>query len=278
MYYPSFDPIAFSIGPVDVRWYGISYVVAFVVIYLLGRYRVANATSPALTQQQWADIVFYGAVAGVVAGRIGYVLFYDFQAMFADPLTLFKIWEGGRSLHGGMLGTMAAIWVYIKVCGLPFFRTTDFVVPMVAIGIGIGRIGNFLNTELPGRITESAFGVHFPCSVVRVFNATCTGEFEALTRHVSSLYQAFVTGVIVFAAVWLYTAKPRPIGMASGFFLIAYGVGRTLTELFRQPDWNVEFVALDAVTMGQVLCIPMIVVGILLMTPQSVRFLEAKSQ
>ena len=275
MYYPTIDPIIFSVGPLDIRWYGISYIVAFILTYLLGRYRIARASEPVLTQQQWGDIVFYGAFAAVLGGRIGYVLFYDFALIFSDPLSLLKVWAGGRSLHGGLLGVLLALCIYSKVKKIAWFQIADFVAPMVALGIGVGRLGNFFNTELPGRVTESVFGVHFPCMVVRALNVTCTGEYELFLRHVSSLYQAFVTGIVVFGLVWIYSGKPRALGQVSGSFLLLYGLGRFCTEFFREPDWNIGFILFDSLTMGQLLSMPMVVLGIWLLMPQSARLLEA---
>lgn len=228
-----------------------------------------------LSQQQWGDVVFYGALAAVLGGSVGYILFYDFAAIYSDPTALISVWEGGRSLHGGLLGVLLASYIYSKIKKIRWIEITDFVAPVVALGIGVGRLGNFFNTELPGRVTESVVGVHFPCSVVRVLNYTCTGDYELLLRHVSSLYQAFATGIVVFTLVWIYSSRQRAIGQVSGCFLLVYGLGRFCTEFFREPDWNIGFIFWDSLTMGQLLSLPLIISGIWLLTPQSARLLAA---
>ena len=277
MNYPAIDPVIFSIGPVSVRWYGMAYVVAFIACFLLGQYRIKKFGHK-WTLGQWSDIVFYGTIGTLVGGRLGYVLFYDFGRTLEDPLWIFRIWEGGMSFHGGLLGVMVALLLWSHRHKFRLFEIADFVAPLVSIGIGFGRLGNFANTELPGRVTESFLGVHFPCYAVTQLNPMCVGEFEPVTRHVSSLYQAFTSGVIVFVVVWLYSSNKRPLGSVSGLFLASYGVGRFCTEFFREPDVGLGFIIGEWMTMGQLLSIPLIVAGVLLMTPFATSRLERGSQ
>ena len=276
MNYPTIDPVIFSIGPVSIRWYGLAYVVAFATCFLLGQYRIKKFGNE-WTLAQWGDVVFFGTIGTLVGGRLGYVLFYEFSRTLEDPLWIFRIWEGGMSFHGGLLGVFVALLLWSRQHKIHFFKIADFVAPLVSIGIGFGRLGNFANTELPGRATESFLGVHFPCHAVYQLNPTCIGEFEPFTRHVSSLYQAFTTGVIVFLVVWIYSAKPRPLGSVCGLFLALYGMGRFGTEFFREPEVGLGFILGDWMTMGQLLSLPLIVFGILLMTPVVTRHIQPKS-
>lgn len=181
------------------------------------------------------------------------------------------------SFHGGLIGVTIAIFIWSKLKGLVFVKVIDFVAPVVPIGVGIGRLGNFMNTELPGRVTESFLGVHFPCSAVDQINLTCVGDYETVTRHVSSLYQALTTGVIVFVMLWWFSAKPRARGQVSGMFALLYGSGRFVTEFFREPDYFLGFVIGNWLTMGQLLSLPLILLGLFLLTPPVNKFLEQKN-
>jgi phosphatidylglycerol---prolipoprotein diacylglyceryl transferase len=264
-YYPDIDPVIISFGPLAVRWYGLAYLVAFVLCWWLGTLRAARPGS-GWTRPEVSDVVFYGAIGGVAGGRIGYTLFYGFEQLARDPLFLFRIWEGGMSFHGGLIGVALALWWFGRRTGRSFLQVGDFAAPLVPLGLGLGRLGNFANTELPGRATESVFGMVYPCSAeaIRVLNPFCVGEWETFARHPSPLYQAATEGLVLFLVVWLFSARPRPVGAVSGVFLAAYGALRTLTEFFREPDVHLGFVALDWMTMGQALSIPMFVIGILL--------------
>jgi phosphatidylglycerol:prolipoprotein diacylglycerol transferase len=183
-----------------------------------------------------------------------------------DPLWLFRIWDGGMSFHGGLIGGLAALALFGRATRRSFLQVADFAAPIVPPGLGFGRLGNFANTELPGRMTDSPFGLIYPCNeAVRRMDSTCTGAWEEFARHPSPLYQAFAEGIVLFAIMWLFTSKPRATGAATGVFLIAYGALRFTTEWFREPDVQLGFIALDWVTMGQLLSIPMIVVGIVLL-------------
>lgn len=198
-------------------------------------------------------MIFYGALGVVVGGRAGYVLFYNFEQFMTDPLWLFAVWEGGMSFHGGLLGVILVMLLYARKLGVSFFALTDFVAPLVPIGLGAGRLGNFIGGELWGRVTDVPWGI--------VFSHPLAGE---LPRHPSQLYQLALEGVALFIILWCYSAKPRPTLSISGLFLICYGLFRFAVEFFRQPDAHLNFVALDWVTMGQLLSLPMVVAGLVL--------------
>ena len=266
MHYPAIDPIALQLGPFALRWYGLMYLLAFGAFYLLGKARAADR---GFTSADVSDLVFYGVAGVVLGGRIGFAFIYGPDRLVQDPLWLFRIWEGGMSFHGGLLGAVGVMWLQARVKGRTFLEMADFVAPLVPIGLGLGRLGNFINTELPGRITDSAFGVRFPCAAVRDLTATCFGEFEAVTRHLSSLYQAFAEGLLLFAVVWFYARRPRPTGSVAGIFLIAGGTLRFATEFFREPDPHLGLFLLDTLSMGQLLSLPVVAFGIFLMTPRA---------
>jgi phosphatidylglycerol:prolipoprotein diacylglycerol transferase len=263
-HYPDIDPVIVALGPLAIRWYGLAYLAAFALCWWLGNRR-ADRPGSGWTRQEVSDVVFYGAIGAVLGGRIGYTLFYGFGFLLDDPLYIFRIWEGGMSFHGGLLGAIIALWWFGRRTGRTFLQVGDFVAPLVPTGLGFGRLGNFANTELPGRATDSVFGLVYPCSADAVYalNPLCSGEWEAFARHPSPLYQAFAEGVVLFLIVWLFSARQRPVGAVSGVFLVSYGVLRTITELFREPDVHIGLIA-QSVTMGQILSLPMIAIGILL--------------
>ncbi len=265
MHYPHIDPVLIGYGPVAIRWYGLAYLAAFGMAWWLGNRR-ARTVNTDWTAQQISDVVFYGAVGAVLGGRIGYVFFYGFKPFMADPAWLFRIWDGGMSFHGGFIGVMVALIWFARSTHRTFLQVSDFVVPLVPLGLGFGRLGNFANTELPGRMTESVFGVIYPCSAdaIRSINPLCTGAWEDFARHPSPLYQAFAEGVVLFVIVWLFSSKPRPTGAVSGVFALSYGLLRIATEFFREPDAQLGFIALDWLTMGQLLSILMVLFGIVL--------------
>jgi phosphatidylglycerol:prolipoprotein diacylglycerol transferase len=270
MHYPTIDPIIFSFGPIAIRWYGLAYLAAFGCAWWLGQRR---ADAAGWTHQQVSDLVFYGALGAVVGGRVGYVLFYGFERFLTDPLWLVRIWDGGMSFHGGLLGALVALWWFGRASNRSLFEMTDFAAPLVPAGLGFGRLGNFANMELPGRATDSIFGMIYPCGAdtIRRIDPLCTGQWEEFARHPSPLYQAFAEGLLLFLIVWLYTAKPRPTGAASGVFLIGYGGMRFSTEFARQPDAHLGFIAFDWLTMGQLLSLPMVAFGIFLLWWASAR-------
>jgi phosphatidylglycerol:prolipoprotein diacylglycerol transferase len=265
MHYPAIDPILISIGPLAVRWYGLAYLAAFAMCWWLGTLR-ARRPGSGWTGQEVSDVVFYGAVGAVLGGRVGYVLFYGFDQFLRDPVWLVRIWDGGMSFHGGLIGTLLALWWFGRRTSRTFFQVGDFVAPLIPLGLGFGRLGNFANTELPGRATESVFGLIYPCQAdaIRVLNPLCTGQWESFARHPSPLYQAFTEGLVLFVLVWWVSMRPKPVGVVSGTFLAGYGLMRFITEFFRQPDNHLGFIAFEWLTMGQLLSIPMFIVGILI--------------
>ena len=250
--HPDFDPVAFSLGPLHVRWYGLMYLIAFLVGWALGRYRVKQPGS-GWTAEQMDDLVFYIALGVILGGRIGYILFYSFSNFLHDPLVLFRIWEGGMSFHGGFLGVLLAMGLFARKYHKGFWPTVDFIAPLIPPGLFFGRIGNFINGELWGRVTDVPWGM--------VFHQTGDG----LPRHPSQLYQAALEGVALFLIVWLFSAKPRPTMAVSGVFALSYGVFRFLVELVRQPDPQLGYLAFDWLTMGQLLSLPLIAVGVILL-------------
>ncbi len=265
MHYPLIDPVIIGFGPVAVRWYGLAYLAGFAAAWWLGNRRAAG--TPSWTSEQVSDLVFYCALGAVLGGRVGYVLFYGFTQFLADPLWLLRIWDGGMSFHGGIIGGFVAMWLFGRATQRSLLAVADFAAPLVPPGLGFGRLGNFANTELPGRMTDAPFGLIYPCAAdpIQRMNALCTGVWEDFARHPSPLYQAFAEGAVLFAVVWLFSAKPRPTGSVAGVFLIAYGVLRFCTELFREPDAHLGFIALHWLTMGQLLSLPMVLIGIVLL-------------
>jgi phosphatidylglycerol:prolipoprotein diacylglycerol transferase len=250
--HPDFDPVAFSLGPLQVRWYGLMYLIAFLVGWALGRYRVKQPGS-GWTAEQMDDLVFYIALGVILGGRIGYILFYSFSAFLHNPLVLFRIWEGGMSFHGGFLGVPLAMALFARKYHKGFWPTVDFIAPLFPPGLFFGRIGNFINGELWGRVTDLPWGV--------VFRQTG----DNLPRHPSQLYQMALEGAALFVIVWLFSAKPRPTMAVSGVFALSYGLFRFLVEFVRQPDAQLGYIAFDWLTMGQLLSLPLIAVGIILL-------------
>ena len=251
--HPDFDPVAFALGPLQVRWYGLMYLLGFVAGWALGRYR-AKRPGSGWTVEQVDDLVFYIALGVILGGRIGYILFYSFGSFLHNPLTLFRIWEGGMSFHGGFLGVLLAMALFARKYRRGFWPTVDFIAPLIAPGILFGRLGNFINGELWGRVTDLPWGM--------VFRQTGDG----LPRHPSQLYEAALEGVALFVIVWLFSAKPRPTMAVSGVFALAYGIFRFLVEFVRQPDPQLGYLAFGWLTMGQVLSLPLIAVGAVLLS------------
>lgn len=251
--YPSIDPVAFSLGPVKVHWYGIMYLIGFAGAWWLGRLRARRPAS-GWQPEQVDDLIFYGALGVILGGRLGYVLFYDFAHTLAEPLSLFKVWQGGMSFHGGLLGVLAAMGIYARKIDKSFFQVTDFIAPLVPIGLGAGRIGNFINSELWGKVTELPWGMVFP-----------DPRAGSLPRHPSQLYEAALEGLALFLILWFFSRKRRPTMAVSGLFLLCYGLFRFAVEFVRVPDAHIGYLASGWLTMGQTLSLPMVLTGMILL-------------
>ena len=267
--YPGLDPIALAIGPFKIHWYGVTYLIGFAAAWWLGRLRAQRTDTP-VAREQMEDLIFFGALGVVLGGRIGYNLFYNLPAFLANPLVLFEIWKGGMSFHGGLLGVVLALWLFSRRIGSGFFRLADFVVPLVPVGLLCGRIGNFINAELWGGPTESALGMRVPCEYSLSTEELCeqVGSPDGLFSvpvHASQLYEAMLEGAVLFLILWLFSAKPRPVRAIFALFLIGYGLFRFGVEFVRMPDAQLGFLAFDWLTMGQLLSLPMVLFGFLLL-------------
>lgn len=248
--YPQIDPVAVALGPIKVHWYGLMYLFGFVAVYLLGHYRAKQTWSP-IKPEAIEDLVTWGAIGVILGGRIGYILFYNFAEFINNPIVLFKIWQGGMSFHGGMLGVFIAMYLFGKKQNCTMLQLTDIIAPLAPIGLGLGRIGNFINSELWGRPTDVAWAMIFPNG----------GD---IARHPSQLYEAFLEGIVLFIILWTYSNKPRPTMTMTGLAVALYGCFRFFIEFFRMPDAHLGFIALDWLTMGQILSTPMIIIGSLM--------------
>jgi phosphatidylglycerol:prolipoprotein diacylglycerol transferase len=244
--HPNFDPIALQIGPLAIRWYGLTYLAAFGFLWWLGRIRIARGLAP-ISREQFDDLIFLGVLGTILGGRLGYVLFYKPAYYLSHPLEIFAIWQGGMAFHGGFLGVLAAAAFYAWRRRIDWWRLMDFVAPCVPTGLAAGRLGNFINGELWGRPTDLPWGM--------VFRGA-----GSLPRHPSQLYQFALEGVLLFVLLWWYASKPRARGAVSAMFLMGYGAFRFIAEFAREPDDFLGLLALD-LSMGQWLSLPMIAAG-----------------
>jgi phosphatidylglycerol:prolipoprotein diacylglycerol transferase len=246
--YPEIDPVAIALGPLKIRWYGLMYLVGFAIAWFLARSR---AKKPEFGWKvEWVDdLIFYLALGLILGARIGYILFYNFDEWMADPLMILRIWEGGMSFHGGLIGVALAAWLYGRKLGKPFFEMTDFIAPLAPLGLFCGRIGNFINGELWGK----------PADVPWAF------VVDGVGRHASQLYEGILEGFVLFAILWLYSARRPPTMAVSGAFLVGYGLFRFAVEFVRVPDAHLGYLAFGWLTMGQVLSSPMILAGLALL-------------
>ncbi|WP_301817522.1 prolipoprotein diacylglyceryl transferase [Neisseria maigaei] len=268
--HPQFDPVLISIGPLAVRWYALSYILGFILFTFLGRRRIAQGLS-VFTKESLDDFLTWGILGVILGGRLGYVLFYKFSDYLAHPLDIFKVWEGGMSFHGGFLGVVIAMWLFSRKHGIGFLKLMDTVAPLVPLGLASGRIGNFINGELWGRVTDiNAFWAmgfpqaHYEDAEAATHNplwAEWLQQYGMLPRHPSQLYQFALEGICLFIAVWLFSKKQRPTGQVASLFLGGYGVFRFIAEFARQPDDYLGLLTLG-LSMGQWLSVPMIVLGI----------------
>ena len=246
--YANFDPVAIHIGPLAVRWYGIMYLIGFAAAWWLGRRRAQRPGAP-VTPAQIDDLIFYGALGVILGGRLGYMLFYGHAQLAANPLAILRIWEGGMSFHGGLLGVTAAMALYARSVKASFLEVMDFVAPLVPIGLCAGRLGNFINGELWGKPTD------VPWAVI----------VDGVARHPSQLYEALLEGLVLFTALWLFSSRPRPLMSVAGLFLLLYGLARFAVEFLRLPDAHLGYLAFGWFTMGQLLTLPMIGGGALML-------------
>ena len=245
--YPQIDPVLIAIGPLKIHWYGLMYLIGFAAVWVLGQKQARQPWSP-IKPEAIEDLVTYGAMGVILGGRIGYILFYNFSEFLSDPLILVKIWQGGMSFHGGMLGVFIAMWFFGKKQGCTMLQLTDIIAPLCPIGLGAGRIGNFINSELWGRPTDVPWGMVFP-------------NGGLLPRHPSQLYEAFLEGLVLFIIMAIYTSKPRPKMGPTGLGVFCYGCFRFFVEFYRVPDAQLGYLAMDWMTMGQALSTPMIIIG-----------------
>lgn len=248
--FPNINPIAFSIGPLQVHWYGLMYLFGFMSAWALAHWR-AKHYQLNWTSEQIGDLIFFLALGVIIGGRLGYMLFYNTHQLLTQPWTLFKLWEGGMSFHGGLLGVFIALAFFARKIKKPLWEVADFVIPLVPLGLAAGRIGNFINGELWGRVTDVPWAMVFP-------------RVDAQPRHPSQLYEFGLEGIVLFILIWWYAAKPRPAGCVSAVFLMSYAVCRLIIEFFREPDYQLGFIAFNWLTMGQLLSIPMLLAGLLL--------------
>ncbi|MES1981477.1 MAG: prolipoprotein diacylglyceryl transferase [Pseudomonadota bacterium] len=250
--HPQINPVALHLGPLSIHWYGLMYLIGFMLFLWLGKRRVRSLNRPGWDAKMLDDLLFYGVLGVVIGGRLGEVLFYHPGYYFAHPLEIFAVWQGGMSFHGGFLGVMIAMAIFAHRRKIPWLQLMDFIAPLVPLGLGAGRIGNFINAELWGRPTDLPWGMVFP-------------NVDDLPRHPSQLYEFALEGIVLFLLLWLYSSKPRPVGAVSGLFLIGYGSFRFLAEFTRNPDDGIFGLMTFGVSMGQWLSLPMVLAGITMM-------------
>lgn len=273
VYLHTIDPIALRLGPLQVHWYGIMYLLGFLVAWWLGRQRIRQGRLPGVDANGFGDLLFNCMLGVILGGRIGYVLFYAFPEFVANPLMLVRIWEGGMSFHGGLLGVLAALWWWSRKHKLHYFDTADFVAPLVPAGLGFGRLGNYIGGELWGKYTGGGWGVIFPhaeptlsgVNPALLQTQAASGSLDMLARHPSQLYQAVLEGLVLFLVLWVASRRPRPRYTIAGLFALLYGCFRFMVEFVRVPDAQMGdggYLAFGWLTMGQLLSLPLILLGL----------------
>lgn len=246
--YPDIDPVAVALGPVKVHWYGLTYLGGLFFAWWLANKRAQRANSP-IQRAQVDDLIFFAAMGIVIGGRFGYALFYGFDRLIAEPLWLLRVWEGGMAFHGGLLGVIGALWFFCRRHDVSFGALADFVAPLTPVGLALGRLGNFIGQELWGRPSDVPWAMVFPKDPL------------GLARHPSQLYQFALEGCLLFLILLWFSRKPRPQWSVAGLFLLGYAILRFIAEFFRQPDAHVGFEAFGWLTRGQLLCVPMALLG-----------------
>jgi len=250
--YPDIDPVAVTLGPLKIHWYGLSYISGLAFAWWMARLRSAQPHSP-LKREQADDLIFYAAIGVVLGGRLGYIAFYGLERLASDPLWLLRVWEGGMSFHGGLLGVLAAMALFARQHQIEWGRLMDFVAPLTPMGLALGRLGNFIGQELWGRPADVPWAMVFP------------NDPLGLARHPSQLYQFALEGCLLFLVLLWFSRRQRPTWAVSGVFLVGYGALRFVAEFFREPDAHIGFDALGWMTRGQLLCIPMLLAGLCLL-------------
>lgn len=263
MIYPDIDPVALALGPINVHWYGLSYMAAFLGGWWLARIRAAKLVN--WDDKKVEDIIFFVVLGVILGGRIGYILFYSFNDWLDDPIRLFRVWEGGMSFHGGLIGVLLAMFLFARKHKTSFMDVTDFIAPMIPVGLFTGRLGNFINGELWGGPTDLPWGMQVSCEK---FYYLCANKLQlppdalySPALHPSQLYEAFLEGILLFIILWLYSSKKPPKMAVSGAFLLFYGIFRSAVEFVRMPDTHIGYLWGDWITMGQTLSAPMIIAG-----------------
>ncbi len=273
IYLHQLNPIALTLGPLKIHWYGIMYMLGFTLAWFLGRSRVRAGRLPGVSEQAYSDLLFYSMLGVIFGARLGYVLFYDLDAYIRDPLQIFKIWYGGMSFHGGLLGVLTAVLWWARKYKMHFFDVVDFIAVLVPPGLGCGRFGNFINGELWGKYTHAGWGVIFPHADPNLANIDAqtlqsiyaSGALDHYARHPSQLYQMTLEGIVLFCVLWWFSNKPRPRYAVAGMFAFLYGCFRFLIEFVRVPDEQIGYIAFNWLTMGQVLSLPLVVFGVCLL-------------
>lgn len=251
LHHPDFNPVALQIGPVAVHWYGLMYLFGFAMVWVLGRHRIKKGDTD-LSTRNLEDLIFYCVLGVVAGGRLGYILFYKPAEYLADPLKIFYVWEGGMAFHGGLIGVVVALYVFARKHQRSLLEIGDFIAPLIPLGLGAGRLGNFINGELWGRPSDLPWAMVFPYAG------------DGIPRHPSQLYEMALEGLLLFALLWWFSRKPRPTGQVSGLFLAGYGTFRFMVEFTREPDHFLGLL-IGNLSMGQLLSLPMVVVGLILL-------------